>query len=124
MQDSSDKKSRGSLPDNKQTNNDDVDCPCYINSPEHNNCFWEYVRAKSSVDGSMPEHVQSEIAQLFNWSNTKTHFMLKQAVTELIEALNKYRAKQLLSGDNPNATANFNSFGIDPVINYSESSEE
>lgn len=47
----------------------------------------------------MPELVQSEIAQLLGWSNTKTHFMLKQAVAELVEALKANHAKQLLDSD-------------------------
>jgi hypothetical protein len=45
----------------------------------------------------MPELVQSEIAELMGWSNTKTHFMLKTAMTELIEALKADNANELLS---------------------------
>jgi hypothetical protein len=46
----------------------------------------------------MKELVQSELAALFGWSNTKTHFMLKTAMTELTEALKLYGAAELLSG--------------------------
>lgn len=35
----------------------------------------------------MKELVQSELAQLFGYSNTKTHFVLKQAIEELKAAL-------------------------------------
>ncbi len=45
----------------------------------------------------MPELVQSEIADLMGWSNTKTHFMLKTAMAELIEALKTAQAQELLS---------------------------
>jgi hypothetical protein len=48
----------------------------------------------------MKELVQSELAALFGWSNTKTHFMLKQAMTELTEALKLYGAIDLLQDMN------------------------
>lgn len=122
MTDSPDK-ARNCLLDNKPTNKEDVGCPWHINSPEHHNCLWVYIKDKSGPDGSMPELVQSEIAQLLGWSNTKTHFMLKQAMAELVEALQKYRANQLISaGSDPHVE--INTIGMDPVTNYSEDSEE
>lgn len=86
------------LSDNKQ----EEACEWCINSPAHYNCFWAYVLDKSGPDGSMPELAQSEIANLLGWSNTKTHFMLKQAMAELIEAFNKYKANQLLASNSTN----------------------
>lgn len=74
-------------------------CPWWINSPDHYNCLWLYIKDKSGPDGSMNEHVQSEIAQLMNWSNTKTHFMLKQATEELIVALKTANAQQLINNE-------------------------
>lgn len=71
-------------------------CQWWVNSPEHNFCFWRYVKDKSDADGMMKELVQSELAALFGWSNTKTHFMLKQAMVELTEALKTYGAIDLL----------------------------
>lgn len=71
-------------------------CAWWINSADHNFCFWRYVKAKSDTDGMMHELVQSELAELFGWSNTKTHFMLKQAMVELTEALRVYGAIDLL----------------------------
>lgn len=71
-------------------------CSWWINSPDHHFCFWRYVKAKSDADGMMHELVQSELAALFGWSNTKTHFMLKQAMVELTEALRVYGAIDLL----------------------------
>lgn len=68
-------------------NQEETDCPWFIDSPEHHNCFWLYVKTKSAPDGSMPELVQTEIAKLVGWSNTKTHFVLKQAMEELEKAL-------------------------------------
>lgn len=71
-------------------------CAWWVNSPEHNFCFWRYVKDKSDTDGMMKELVQSELAALFGWSNTKTHFMLKQAMIELTDALKTYGAADLL----------------------------
>ena len=53
----------------------------------------------SRPDGSMPELVQSEIAKLLGWSNTKTHFMLKQAMVDLEKALKENQANQLTGKD-------------------------
>lgn len=80
----------------KLKSQDEADCDWWINSPEHSNCFWTFVRDKSGPDGSMNELVQSEIADLMGWSNTKTHFMLKTAVQELVEALKTHKAQELL----------------------------
>lgn len=71
-------------------------CRWWINSADHYYCFWRYIKDKSDADGVMRELVQSELAALFGWSNTKTHFMLKQAVSELTEALKLYGAIELL----------------------------
>ena len=98
-------------------------CPWYINSPEHNNCLWAYIAAKSGPDGSMPELVQSEIAQLLGWSNTKTHFMLKQAMQELIDALHKHQANQLISNDT-DQTMDFSTYNLDPVSSQTSEDDE
>lgn len=84
-----------SLSDNK---NEEA-CDWHINSAEHKNCFWIYVYSVSRPDGSMPELVQSEIAKLLGWSNTKTHFMLKQAMIDLEKALKENKANQLTGTD-------------------------
>lgn len=84
-------------------------CAWWIASAEHNFCFWRYVKDKSDVDGVMKELVQSELAALFGWSNTKTHFMLKQAVEELTRALELYGAIELLE--------DLNSDQIEDLIN-------
>lgn len=52
----------------------------------------------------MRELVQSELAELFSWSNTKTHFMLKQAIEELTVALKQYGAGELLEDFNTDDT--------------------
>ncbi len=75
---------------------DEPSCAWWINSKEYKYCFWKYVHAKSSPDGVMPELVQSDLAQLFGWSNTKTHFVLKEAIEELTIALKVYGALDLL----------------------------
>lgn len=122
-QDSPDKKAKTRLSDNKQDNKHEEACPWHINSPKHYDCLWIYIIDKSGPDGSMPELVQSEIAQLLGWSNTKTHFMLKQAMSELVEALTKYRANQLISQDS-DQIIDFNSFDIDPVSSYTSDDTE
>lgn len=61
-------------------------CAWWVNSPDHNYCFWKYVRDKSSPDGSMKELVQSDLAKLFGWSSAKTQTMMKEAMDELIQA--------------------------------------
>ena len=71
-------------------------CSWWINSAHHNYCFWRFVKDKSDADGMMKELVQTELAELFGWSNTKTHFMLKQAMIELTDALKTYGASDLL----------------------------
>lgn len=92
---------------------DEPGCKWWINSAEHNYCFWRYVREKSDTDGVMKELVQSELAALFGWSNTKTHFMLKQAMTELTEALKIYGAIELLQDLNPD---NENAIVVDDLV--------
>ncbi len=77
-------------------NNDESKCPWRINSEKHDNCFWAYVRDKSSPDGSMKELSQVDIANLMGWSHTKTHFLIKEATAELIEVLNKTGAHNLI----------------------------
>lgn len=116
-------KSPAGLSDNKQDNKNEETCDWYINSPEHHNCLWLYIIDKSQIDGSMPEMVQTEIANLLGWSNTKTHFMLKQAMAELIEALTKHRANQLISQD-PDQIVDINMFGMDPVSSYTSDDTE
>ena len=81
------------------TTSDESKCPWYVKSPKHNNCLWAYIKSKSDPDGSMNEHSQSEIANLMGWSNTKTHFILKQVMEELVSTLKKYQANQLLDSD-------------------------
>lgn len=71
-------------------------CEWWINSKEHGYCFWKFLREKSSPDGVMEELVQSELAQLFGYSNTKTHFVLKEAIRELKEALADHGIEDLL----------------------------
>lgn len=75
---------------------EEPECPWWINSEKHHFCFWRYLKDMSDVDGVMQELTQAEVAQLFGWSNTKTHFMIKQAEQELTEALKTYGALELI----------------------------
>lgn len=92
-------------------------CPWYIKSEKHQNCLWLYILDMSGPDGSMPELVQSQIAQLLGWSNTKTHFMLKQAMQELIVALHARQANQLLGKDH-DQVIDISKFDLEPVSSY------
>jgi len=93
-------------PEGKTNGKDEPRCEWWINSAQHNFCFWRYVRDKSDADGVMKELVQSELAALFGWSNTKTHFMLKQAVSELTDALKLHGALELLRDMNSDDSEN------------------
>jgi hypothetical protein len=117
-------KPKAGLLDNKQDIKTEETCEWYINSPKHYNCFWIYVIDKSAPDGSMPELVQSEIAQLLGWSNTKTHFMLKEAMKELVEALNKFKANQLINNQDPDHFVDVSLMDIDPISNYTSDDTE
>lgn len=87
------------LNNKKVKSQDESICPWWINSEIHHFCFWTYVLELSGPDGSMPEMVQSDIAELMGWSNTKTHFALKEAMVELIAALKLNKANELLEED-------------------------
>lgn len=77
-------------------NNDESKCPWRINSEKYGNCFWAYVKDKSAPDGSMKELSQVDIANLMGWSHTKTHFVIKEAMAELVEILKKSNAHRLM----------------------------
>lgn len=74
----------------------DPKCEWWINSEKHDFFFWKYIMDKSDPDGYMQELTQAELADLFGWSNTKIHFVLKEATDELVEALMFHKAINLL----------------------------
>lgn len=59
------------------------ECPWWIDSVEHNYCFWAYVRANSTPDGKMDPMMQNEIAKMLGCSSTKIHFILKEAIAKI-----------------------------------------
>lgn len=70
-------------------------CPWWVNSKEHNYCFWRWLKDKSTPDGKMDPLLQNEIAKLFGCSSTKVHFILKEALeslkkSEYLEILAEY----------------------------------
>lgn len=69
----------------------------WINSKEHNYCFWSYLRDNSQPDGTMEPLLQSEIAELFGCSSTKVHFMLKEAMDKLMSEENMKILQNLLN---------------------------
>jgi len=56
----------------------------WINSKKDNYCFWSYIKRNSHSDGKMEPLLQSEIAELFGCSSTKVHFILKEALENLL----------------------------------------
>lgn len=74
---------------------EDLNCHWWINSEKHNYCFWTYIQDRSTEDGSMPELIQSQLAKLLGWSNTKTYFVLKQAMEELVSKLDPKLGKDI-----------------------------
>lgn len=58
----------------------------WINSKKDKYCFWSYIKRNSHPDGKMEPLLQSEIAELFGCSSTKIHFILKEALENLIES--------------------------------------
>lgn len=66
--------------------------PWWINSPEHHYCFWTYIDSISNPDGTMEPLLQADIAKLFGCSSTKVHFMLKEALDHLKQAIEEYQS--------------------------------
>lgn len=56
----------------------------WINSKKDKYCFWSYIKRNSHPDGKMEPLLQSEIAELFGCSSTKVHFILKEALENLL----------------------------------------
>lgn len=102
---------------------EDSGCAWWINSPQHGNCLWSYIASNSGPDGSMNELVQSEVAHLLGWSNTKTHFMLKQAMEELVAALQAHQANQLITNED-DQLIEFHTYDIEPIPNYTSDDDE
>ena len=59
------------------------DCEWWIDSAEHNYCFWNYVQANSAPDGRMDPMMQNDIAKMLGCSSTKIHFILKEALEKI-----------------------------------------
>lgn len=78
------------------------ECPWWVNSIDHNYCFWAYIKDKSEPDGSMKELVQSDLSKLFGWSSIKTHENLKEALAELVEAFKNHDLMDELETDSEN----------------------
>ena len=88
-------------------------CDWWINSAKHNYCFWKLLQDKSSIDGSIKELAQADIARLFGWSSGRTCARLKEAIAELVEALER----RGLLGDSENSKENSN-FIMSPTKIY------
>jgi len=58
-------------------------CEWWINSEDHNFCFWKFIWDRSKNSGNMEPLLQSEIAKLFDCSSTKVHFILRDALEKL-----------------------------------------
>lgn len=54
-----------------------------INSPEHNNCFWDWVRSRTFPDGFMNPLSQAETAKMMGCSPTSIHMIEKSAIEKI-----------------------------------------
>jgi hypothetical protein len=70
-------------------------CPWWINSPDHFNCFWEYVRVKSNQLGEMPQLNSIQIGKLMGWPTVKANEHLEEAMKELYALLKCYDPEEL-----------------------------
>jgi hypothetical protein len=96
----------------------------WINSKEHNYCFWSFIRSRSQPDGTMEPLLQSEIAELFGCSSTKVHFMLKEAMDKLMSDENMNILQNLMElvqaePEDPNSA-----FGLMTNIAHSEEDDD
>ena len=75
----------------------------WINSEKHHFCFWTLVKKRSQVDGTMEPLLQSEMTKLFGCSSTKVHFMIKEALDNLMSEENMKILQNLaeLAEDDP-----------------------
>lgn len=99
---------------------EDPECPWWINSEKHNFCFWTYVHDKSDANGVLPEVTKTELAKLFGWSPTKTHFLVKEAIAELSELLIKHSANDLSDESAESTYAFLNSYDLEDAESYDE----
>lgn len=60
-------------------------CPWWIDSEQHQYCFWRWVQTQSICEGKMDPLPQNEIAKLFGCSSTKIHFVVKESIQKLQE---------------------------------------
>lgn len=57
--------------------------PWWVNSKEDHYCFWTFLKRHSGPDGRFEPLMQSEIASYLGYSNSKIHFLVKEALDEL-----------------------------------------
>jgi hypothetical protein len=85
----------------------------WINSKEDNYCFWSYVKNHSYPDGRMDPLLQADLANLFGCSGTKIHFMLKEALKNLLNIDNLEELKDLVDNSHEESQAiQINSKGL------------
>lgn len=82
--------------------------PWWINSEKDHYCFWKYIHEKSQPDGSMEPLLQSEIADLFGCSSTKVHFMLREAMQNLMKNTHLKELESLLEEEAQQHSAQLN----------------
>lgn len=58
-------------------------CGWEINSPEHDNCFWDWVRAHSNKEGEMNPIPQSLMMQLLGSSPSAASKTINKAIAEI-----------------------------------------
>ena len=94
----------------------------WINSKDHQFCFWTFLKSRSQSDGTMEPLLQSEIAELFGCSSTKVHFMLKEAMDNLMSEENMKILQNLMELTQSEPEDHDSAFGL--MTNIAHSSEE
>ena len=62
-------------------------CEWWIDSFDHNFCFWTYIKDHSRPGGSMKEHAQSEVSRLLKIPENRLHIICKEAEDALHEIM-------------------------------------
>lgn len=63
------------------------ECAWFLNSAEHNYCFWKYIRSKSDSEGVMELLSQNEIANLLKIRPSKINEEIDNATTKFFSNL-------------------------------------
>jgi hypothetical protein len=72
-------------------------CPWYINSPEHNYCYWKYMNDTSDDKGQTPSLCYREIGNLLGVSSSTVGITVRKCLDFLKATINIETIKSMLS---------------------------